>query len=132
MKFPSLSKTAFIPVLAAITALASLSTAMAKTGDVIKRANCPGSAKSKLKASPENGRIEVEYEIDNAVAGERWKIILKKGNRKIFKGVRTVNGAREIKVRKVTSNGAGTERISAKARNLNTGAQCGITLRFRS
>lgn len=104
----------------------------AKDGDVIKRSNCPNPGKSKLKASPENGRIEVEYEIDNAVPGHRWRVILKKGNRRILRAVRTVNGAQEIKVRKVTSNGPGAERIRAKAINLNTGERCNIALRFRS
>lgn len=104
----------------------------AKDGDVIKRSNCPNPGKSKLKASPENGRIEVEYEIDNAVPGQRWRIILKKGNRRIFKAIRTVNGAQEINVRKVTSNGPGSERIRARAVNLNTGERCNIALRFRA
>lgn len=132
MKLIPFPKAPFLSTLVITAAVATFSPAFAKTGDIIKRANCPGSAKSKLKASPENGRIEVEYEIDDAVAGERWQIILKKGNRRIFKGVRTVNKAREIHLRKVIRNEPGTERISAKARNLDTGGRCGIRLHFRA
>lgn len=78
----------------------------AKDGDVIARSTCPGGAKSKLKASPENGKIEVEYELDNARPGERWRIVIKSGNRVILRTARRVNGAQEINLRKVIPNGA--------------------------
>jgi translation initiation factor IF-3 len=73
----------------------------------------------------------VGYEVDNATRGQRWVIVLKKGRRTILQRTKTVNSAGEIRVRKVTSNGSGSERISALARNLNTGERCSVTLRFR-
>ena len=36
----------------------------AKDGDVIREGNCTGRSDWKLKLSPENGRIEVEFEVD--------------------------------------------------------------------
>lgn len=123
------SRISFGTLLVSMITLTSIS--LSKDGDVIRRSNCSGPAKSKLKASPENGRIEVEYEVDNATRGQRWVIVLKKGRRTILQRTKTVNSAGEIRVRKVTSNGSGSERISALARNLNTGERCSVTLRFR-
>lgn len=103
--------------------------AQAKDGDIIKRASCSRRAEIKLKASPENGRIEVEAEIDEATPGNRWNVVLKKNSSTLFRGTRTVNRAGNIEVRRVTSNGAGAERISAIARNLSTGERCRVALR---
>ena len=47
--------------------------ASANDADVIKRGSCSGSADWKLKASPENGRIEVEGEVDSNVVGQTWR-----------------------------------------------------------
>ena len=49
----------------ALTAAAGTTAAFAKDGDVIRRGACSGASDWKLKLSPENGRIEVEYEVDS-------------------------------------------------------------------
>jgi hypothetical protein len=41
----------------------------AKDGDVIREGNCSARSTWKLKASPENGRIEVEFEVGQNVVG---------------------------------------------------------------
>lgn len=102
----------------------------AKDGDVIRRVNCPDGSNAKLKASPENGRIEVEFEIDDAVPGQRWKIVLKNGGRSILKRTKTVNGVEEINVRALTSDRNGRDKIKAKAVNLATGSTCSVSLRY--
>lgn len=104
--------------------------AHAKDGDVIRRVICTGQAEIKLKASPENGRIEVEAEIDEAVPGQRWNLVLKSNSSVIFRGDRTVNRFGNIEVRQLTNNGAGPERISAAARNLQTGERCNVAVTF--
>ena len=50
---------------------------MANDDDVIKRGNCSGSANWKLKAKPDDGRLEVEGEVDSNKHGQvwRWRII---------------------------------------------------------
>lgn len=106
-------------------------TSTAKDGDVIARSNCPGAAKSKLKAGPQNGGIEVEYELDNLRPGDRWRVIIKSGKRVILRKTRRVTGRREINFRTVIPNRTGAERISAKARNISGGGRCSVSLRFR-
>lgn len=109
-------------------AIASLATAAAKDGDIIKRGNCAGGVKTKLKASPENGRIEVEYELDNAAPNEAWRVIVKKNGRAILRATKRTNGVGDLKVRKVTSNGNGNERIEASAKRVSGGGVCKLSL----
>ena len=47
--------------------------ALANDGDVIRRGSCSGTADWKLKASPEDGRIEVEAEVDTNRNGQVWR-----------------------------------------------------------
>lgn len=103
--------------------------AQAKDGDVIRRVSCSRTAEIKLKASPENGRIEVEAEIDEAVPGQQWAVVLKRNTATIFRGTRTVNRLGNIEIRTLTSNGPGVETISASARNLTTRETCNVSIR---
>lgn len=99
--------------------------AAAKDGDVIKRGSCSGSADWKLKLSPEDGRIEVEYEVDSNVNGQTWKVKLFKDGDRIFRGTRTTKApSGSFEVRVVTSDTAGTNAIRGKAVNAATGEAC--------
>ena len=51
------------PVLGGTMAMTGIP-ALANDADVITRGPCSGNSDWKLKASPENGRIEVEGEVD--------------------------------------------------------------------
>ena len=54
-------------VVAALTLTSLLAVAgpvAAKDGDVIRRGQCTGASTWKLKLSPENGRISVEFQVD--------------------------------------------------------------------
>ena len=84
--------------------------AAARDGDVIERGSCSGRADWKLKLSPQDGRIEVEYEVDSNVNGQAWKVrILQNGDR-IFRGTRTTKApSGSFDVRVVASNPAGSD-----------------------
>ncbi|MCB1131122.1 MAG: hypothetical protein KDN05_08335 [Verrucomicrobiae bacterium] len=101
----------------------------AKDGDVITRGRCPGGVKTKLKASPENGRVEVEYEIDQARPGDRWRVVIKSNGRTILRTVRKVNSAGNVEVRKLAANASGTETIRVRGKNLRTGHSCTLSLK---
>ena len=50
----------------------------AKHGDaIIRTGNCTGASDWKLKAKPDNGKIEVEFEVDSNVNGQTWNVTLK-------------------------------------------------------
>lgn len=98
--------------------LAGAMPAAAKDGDVIRRGSCSAGAEWKLKLSPGNGRIEVEYEVDSNVNGQTVRVkIFKDGNR-IFRGNRTTSGpSGSFDLRLVTSDTAGTDTFRARATN---------------
>ncbi len=112
-------------------ALAGAVPAFANDADVIKRGSCSGAADWKLKASPEDGRIEVEGEVDTNVAGHAWRWrILHNGNVSA-RGTATTNASSgSFSVRRVLVNAAGTDSIGWRARNPKTGQTCRGGLQF--
>jgi hypothetical protein len=92
--------------------------ASAKAGDVVKKGPCSAGAEWKLKLSPEDGKIEVEYEVDSNVNGQRWNVKIFQNGSRIFNGHRTTQGASgSFTVRLVTPDGSGTDAFRAKATN---------------
>ena len=68
--------------MAALLALAALTVApagVAKDGDVRVAGTCTKSSTSKLKLSPEDGRMEVEFEVDQNRNGVRWSVVISRG-----------------------------------------------------
>ena len=116
----------------AMTALLLAAPAGAKDGDVIRTGGCSGRTDWKLKLSPENGRIEVEFEVDQNRNGRRWRVVLKRDGNRFFKGIRTTQPpSGSFEVRKVIRNRAGDDVIVAKARNLRSGETCRGKATFR-
>jgi hypothetical protein len=126
--------TAFLTgVLVATTLVAAPMTASAKDGDVIRRGDCTARSDWKLKLSPENGRIEVEFEVDQNRNGQRWNIRMKRNGNVFWRGSRrTQPPSGSFEVRRLTRNGAGAERIVVRARNARTGEVCRGVARFRA
>ena len=109
-------------VLGALTVAPS---ALAKDGDVIKEGNCSGSTDWKLKLSEENGKIEVEYEIDQNKVGQKWRVTLKHNGERFYRDVKETKGpSGSFEVRRVEPNLAGDDRFVGKALNLSSGEEC--------
>ena len=103
----------------------------AKDGDVIRTGSCTNRSDWKLKLSPENGRIEVEFEVDSNVNGQTWNVKLKKDGNVFFSGQKTTKApSGSFEVRRVVHNGAGTESFVGKAVNPQTGEVCRGTASF--
>ena len=124
-------------VLAPVIALASavlLTTAapaLAKDGDVIRTGPCQGVADWKLKASPEDGRIEVEGEVDSNRVGQTWNWTLFHNGSVAGSGTRTTAGrSGSFEVRRVLANRAGTDTFRFYARRPGTQQICDGTIRF--
>jgi len=62
----------------AAAALVVVPATWAKDGDVLVRGTCTDSTTSKLKLSEEDGRIEVEFEVDQNRNGVRWSVVLRR------------------------------------------------------
>jgi hypothetical protein len=107
--------------------------ALAKDGDgrVIKRGNCSASTDWKLKAKPDDGSLEVEFEVDSNRSGQRWTWSIRHDGSVVASGRRTTqppSGSFSVERRVVDA--PGRHRISATARNLRTGETCRASLQI--
>jgi hypothetical protein len=111
-------------LIAAATAATAPATA-AKAGDVIATGACSGSADWKLKLSPDNGKIEVEFEVDQNRVGKTWRVKIKRDGNVLASGTRVTQApSGSFTFRATVSNGAGADTIVGKARNLASGQVC--------
>ena len=107
---------AIVALVAAVVALAVAPAGMAKRGDVRVAGKCTKSSTSKLKLSEENGRIEVEFEVDQNRNGVRWKVaIFQNGSRiaRMTRVTRPPSGSFEARVLAANRPGADTFRARA-------------------
>jgi len=112
-------------VLVATTLVAAPLTASAKDGDIVARGSCSVRSDWKLKLSPENGRIEVEFEVDQNRNGQTWNVTMKRNGNRFWAGTRTTQPpSGSFEVRRVVSNGAGADRIVVRARHAGSGETC--------
>jgi hypothetical protein len=99
--------------------------AAAKEGDVIKTGACSGASDWKLKLSPENGRIEVEYEVDSNKVGQTWRVRIYQNGNKIFGGSRVTKApSGSFSVRVLANDTAGTDAFKGRATNPGSGELC--------
>ena len=123
--------TGMIAVAGIIGLLSTAPVATAKAGDVIKRGSCSAASDWKLKLSPQDGNIEVEFEVDSNVVGQTWQVRLTKNGTQIFSGTKVTQApSGSFTVRKVTSNPAGTDTIRGRAMNAATGETCTGSAQF--
>ncbi len=107
-----------LATLAAITlCVASVAVAApAKDGDIRVAGTCTTVSSAKLKLSDEDGRIEVEFEIDQNRVGQRWAIVLRQNGavvRQLTKVTRAPSGSFEVRL--LARNAAGADRFVATA-----------------
>ncbi len=119
-----------ITVTLALTA-STVTSAAAGGGDVVRRGNCTGSADWKLKAKPDNGRIEVEGEVDSNRNRQTWKWrIVHNGGVSARGTARTHAPSGSFSVTRRVVNAAGADTIRWRARNPASGQVCRGSLRF--
>ncbi|HET6616620.1 MAG TPA: hypothetical protein VFH69_02295 [Gemmatimonadota bacterium] len=99
--------------------------ASAGQNDVIREGSCADASHWKLKVSPEDGRLEVEFEVDQNVSGDRWRVRIRHDGDLAFRGIRITRGASgSFEVRIVENDTAGPDAFRARARNLSTDEVC--------
>ena len=97
-------------------ALATAPAGVAKDGDVRVVGTCTKASTSKLKLSDEDGRIEVELEVDQNRNGVRWNVVLQQNGRRIARLTRVTRGpSGSFEVRVVAPNRAGADTFRARA-----------------
>lgn len=99
---------------------------LARAGDVLRSGACSGPSNWKLKLSEDNGRIELEYEVDQNRAGDVWRVRIRHDGDLVFAARRTTKApSGSFTVRLLQRNRAGDDVFLGRAVNLRTGESCG-------
>lgn len=115
-----------VPLVAA-AGLVTAPSASAQGGAVDVRASgrCSAASHWKMKAKPDNGRIQLELEIDTNRAGQTWAVRIADNGVLRFAASRvTLAPSRSFTVRLLTPNRAGVDHFVGTARNTRTGETC--------
>lgn len=81
-----MNKGLFIVTSAVIGAVTIPAGASASNDDVRVNGSCTGASSSKIKVKPDNGRIEVEFEVDQNENGVKWAVKFKDNSELVFRG----------------------------------------------
>ena len=115
-----------------ISALLLTPAAFAKDGDgrVERSGSCTGVSNWDLKAKPDNGRLEVEFEVDQNKNGVRWHVVLKQNGERVREGNRTTQApSGSFSYEKRLPNPGGADKIVGIATRAN-GERCRGSLRI--
>lgn len=107
-----------IPLTALTALLIAAAPVQGKDGDgrVIRTGDCSGASNWKLKAKPDDGRLEVEFEVDQNRNGVEWDVKLRRNGKTVVSTTRrTAAPSGSFSVERRIANPAGTDRISASA-----------------
>lgn len=92
--------------------------ASAKDGDgrVERSGSCSGASNWELTVKPDDGRLEVEFDVDQNRNGVQWRVVLKLNGDKVRQGNRTTQPpSGSFSFDKRIPNPAGTDKVVAKA-----------------
>jgi hypothetical protein len=121
-----------LPLAAGVALLIPVGPGQAKSDDdgrVIRTGSCSGATDFKLKAKPDDGRLEVEFEVDQNRNGVRWRVALRRNGAVVARGTRRTRGrSGSFSFERRIANPAGKDRISAVARR--KGETCRASLRI--
>lgn len=118
-----------VAIIALLAALSVASTASAKGGGQSVSGTCTAASTSTLKAKSDDGRLEVEFEVDSNVVRQSWKVVLKdNGSTFLKKTLKTKAPSGSFEARGRPVDRAGTDAIEATATNGATGESCTATL----
>lgn len=109
-----------VALLGVAIALVAVPAGMAKDGDIRVRGTCTKSSSSKLKLSEEDGRIEVEFEVDQNRNGVRWNVVIAQNGKQRARTARITKApSGSFEVRVVAPNTSGKDTFRARATSPN-------------
>lgn len=105
--------------------------AAANDADVIRWGDCDGASTWKLKASPEDGRIEVEGEVDSNRVGQTWRWRMLHNGELTARGRATTTApSGSFEVRRLVVDMSSVDRLRFRALHPATGEVCVGRVRF--
>jgi hypothetical protein len=118
------------------TALVSLAAVaapgLAAAGDDVRsNGKCTGSSTAKIKAKARDGKLEVEFEVDQNKNGVPWKVKIKDNGDVQFRGTaKTKAPSGSFSIEKRIADQPGTDSIKGIGRNEATGERCVAELKI--
>ena len=114
-----------VAVVVVVSGLALSPAAGARDGDVIRTGACSGASDWKLRLSPEDGKIEVQFEVDSNKVGQTWRVRIRQNGVLIFAGTRMTQApSGSFEVRRLAQDHAGTDAFRGRAVNIASGETC--------
>jgi len=105
--------------------VATAPAASAKTVVAQTSGQCSLGSHWKMKAKPDDGRMEFALEVDSNRNGQRWTVRITNNRRLVFAGSRvTLAPSGSFEVDRLTANRAGLDHFVGVARNLRTNEVC--------
>lgn len=98
--------------------------------DTERQERCAGGI-VELSVDREAGRWEVDAQVDNMSAGQRWRIVLKQDGRRYFRDVRTTDREGELDVDRRRADTSGRDTFRMKATRLSDGTTCRVAVTVR-
>jgi hypothetical protein len=87
--------------------------------------SCTATSSWKLAAKPDNGKIDVEFEVDGHRVGQVWNLTIKDNGMRVFHGTRTTSGpSGSISVSRLIANQTGSDHLVGIATYPATGESC--------
>jgi osmotically-inducible protein OsmY len=121
-------KSKIIPAATALVAALTLTSGALASGgddDIRSAGTCTDSSSSKIKVKPDDGRIEVEFEVDQNQTGDTWKVKIKDNGATAFSGKATTRGpSGSFEIERKIADQSGSDAITATAKNKSGGERC--------
>jgi hypothetical protein len=131
MNVPLARTIAGAAVATAVLSLAAPPALARSDGDRERRGSCSRSSDWKVKVGPEDGRLEVEGEIDSSRRGQVWRWRLYHNGSLSAHGLRTTGGrSGSFEVRRLSVDLRGTDRFTLRARNTRNNELCVGTVNY--
>lgn len=97
----------------------------------VRRGSCTAASDWKIKVKPDDGRIEVEAEVDSNVNGQTWTWVLKHNGTVSARGTSTTKApSGSFEVRRTTVDASGVDAFRFRATNPATDEVCLATIKL--
>jgi hypothetical protein len=127
----SLRRVAAVGILTTALAAGTVPAALAKSPVYKASGTCSQGAAWKIKAKADDGRVEVEFEVDSNRVGQVWTWSLRDNGVKVGAGsARTTAPSGSFEVERQVRNRAGKDTFAAYARHAGTGQTCSMRVVF--
>lgn len=115
---------------AALVAVPATTMLAAPAHAVDKSKRCDG-ARMELSVEKDDGKFEVEADVDDAAPGSRWRIVLRQDGKRFFKDVRRADDDGDVEIDRDRRNTRGKDVFRMTVNRVGTSGSCSLTITRR-